>query len=145
MKRSFNKEISSNFGTENGVVTFNSNNPRFMTRKTQLTLSAATTTESGTGTYKVFPRKNIIEQGLKTGALMMNSKHADIEWVVTYSACNFKNRYFKERVEAVCQEVLISEEWTKEKEKAMNLSSLAFPKQMKKKAVHLQIGNITFL
>lgn len=75
MKRSFNKEISSNFGTENGVVTFNSNNPRFMTRKTQLTLSAATTTESGTGTYKVFPRKNIIEQGLKTGALMMNSKH----------------------------------------------------------------------
>ena len=144
MQRSFNKEISSNFGTENGLVTFNSNNPRFMTRKTQLTLSA-TTTESGTETYKVFPRKNIIEQGIKTGALMMNSKHADIEWVVTHSACNYKNRYFKERVEAVCQEVLISEEWKKEKEKTMNLSLLAFSKQMKKKAIHLQIGNITLL
>ena len=78
--------MCSNFGTENVVVTFNSNNPRFMTSQTQLSLSAITTTESGTEMYKVLPRKNIIEQGLKTGTLMMNSKHADIEWVVTHSA-----------------------------------------------------------
>ena len=64
-----------------------------------------------------------------------------------------KDRSLKKRVEAVCQGVPTSEEWTKERKihinilelKTANLALLAFSKQIKKKAIHFQIDNMTAL
>ena len=57
---------------------FNFNNPDGITSNTQSSLSP-TIADSTTQMYRVIPRKNILEQELKTRSPMMDSKHIDLQ------------------------------------------------------------------
>ena len=135
---------------------FSFNNPSCITGTIKLSISSAAT-DKCSKTQWVISRGPVPEQGVKERTTVVDSKLETLPGSVentTSVLCYNKKRCLQEVVGCILSRDTTRGEWTSEEKemhinilelKAVRLALISFHKQMKMKAVHFQIDNITAL